>query len=155
MRMDSPVSPAIAGSAQYRTAKRPCTAYCPRTCGRSDSDGRGVRDRVKTDPDTGRVRAFLPIPATAVALWLALAGASIAQERLRVVTTTTDLKSLVEAVGGDRVEVTSLVPPNTDPEEYQAKPQDAVRLKDARLVVRVGLDFDLWFDRLLTQAALT
>jgi ABC-type Zn uptake system ZnuABC Zn-binding protein ZnuA len=28
-------------------------------------------------------------------------------------------------------------------------------LKDAHAVVRVGLDFDLWFDRLLTQAALT
>jgi ABC-type Zn uptake system ZnuABC Zn-binding protein ZnuA len=30
-----------------------------------------------------------------------------------------------------------------------------VRLKDARVVVRVGLDFDLWFDRLLTRATLT
>jgi ABC-type Zn uptake system ZnuABC Zn-binding protein ZnuA len=84
-----------------------------------------------------------------------LGDASLAQERLRVVTTTTDLKSLAEAVGGDRVEVTNLVPPNTDPEEYQAKPQDVGRLKDARMVVRVGLDFDLWFDRLLRQAALT
>src|SRR5262245_697304 len=90
-----------------------------------------------------------------VVIFLAFAASAVAQEKLRIVTTTTDLKSLTEAVGGDRVEVVSLVPPNLDPEEYQAKPQDVVRLKDARIVVRVGLDFDLWLDRLLTQAMLT
>jgi ABC-type Zn uptake system ZnuABC Zn-binding protein ZnuA len=87
--------------------------------------------------------------------WLALASPSLAQDRLRIVTTTTDLRSLAETVGGERVDVTNLVPPNVDAEEYQPKPQDVVRLKDARLVVRVGLDFDLWFDRLLSQAART
>ena len=50
-----------------------------------------------------------------------------AQERMRIVTTTTDLRSLTEAVGGDRVAVTSLVPPNLDPEEYQPQPQDLAR----------------------------
>jgi ABC-type Zn uptake system ZnuABC Zn-binding protein ZnuA len=85
--------------------------------------------------------------------WMALASPSRAGERLRIVTITTDLRSLAEAVGGDRVEVTNLVPPNVDAEEYQARPQDVVRLKDARVVVRVGLDFDLWFDRLLMRAA--
>ncbi|MGE5164835.1 MAG: hypothetical protein ACM3IH_12540 [Sphingobacteriales bacterium] len=29
--------------------------------------------------------------------------------------------------------------------------QDVVRLKRARLLVRVGLDYDLWLDRLLAQ----
>src|SRR5437899_758085 len=75
-----------------------------------------------------------------------------AQDRVRVVTTTTDLRSLTEAVGGDLVDAVSLVPANFDAEEYQPKPQDALRLKEARLVVRVGLDYDLWFDRLLEAA---
>ena len=83
---------------------------------------------------------------------MGLASGAIARDRLAVVTTTTDLASLVEAVGGDRVTVTSLVPPMFDPEEYQSKPQDVARVKNARLFVRVGLDFDLWFDRLLAQA---
>ena len=69
-----------------------------------------------------------------------------------MVTTTTDLRSLAEAVGGDRIVAVSLVPPNLDAEEYQPKPQDVLRLKQARLLVRVGLDYDLWLDRLLTQA---
>jgi ABC-type Zn uptake system ZnuABC Zn-binding protein ZnuA len=75
-----------------------------------------------------------------------------AQDRIRVVTTTTDLRSLTEAVGGEFVEAVSLVPANFDAEEYQPKPQDVLRLKEARLVVRVGLDYDLWFDRLLEAA---
>jgi ABC-type Zn uptake system ZnuABC Zn-binding protein ZnuA len=82
---------------------------------------------------------------------LALAPAAFAQDRIQVVTTTTDLRSLAEAVGGDRVAVVSLVPPNLDAEEYQPKPQDVLRLKQARLLVRVGLDYDLWLDRLLAQ----
>jgi ABC-type Zn uptake system ZnuABC Zn-binding protein ZnuA len=90
-----------------------------------------------------------------VAACVALASASLAQERLRVVTTTTDLRSLVDAVGGERVDVTSIVPANVDAEEYQPKPSDALRLKDTRVVVRVGLDYDLWFDRLLAQATLS
>jgi ABC-type Zn uptake system ZnuABC Zn-binding protein ZnuA len=76
-----------------------------------------------------------------------------ARERIRVVTTTADLRSLTEAVGGDLVEAVSLVLPNFDAEEYQPKPQDALRLKDAALVVRVGLEYDLWFDRLLDAAS--
>jgi ABC-type Zn uptake system ZnuABC Zn-binding protein ZnuA len=75
-----------------------------------------------------------------------------AQERLAIVATTPDLRSLAEAVGGDRVAVTSLVPPGFDAEAYQPRPQDLTRLKSARVAVRVGFDFDLWFDRLLAQA---
>jgi ABC-type Zn uptake system ZnuABC Zn-binding protein ZnuA len=90
--------------------------------------------------------------AAFVGAWLALASPGLAQQRIQVVTTTTDLRSLTEAMGGERVAVTSLVPPNLDAEEYQPRPQDVLRLKDAGMIVRVGLDYDLWLDRLLTQA---
>ena len=86
------------------------------------------------------------------ATWLALVAPGLAQERIAIVTTTTDLRSLTEAVGGEHVAAVSLVPPNMDAEEYQPKPQDVLRLKNARMLVRVGLDYDLWADRLLMQA---
>jgi ABC-type Zn uptake system ZnuABC Zn-binding protein ZnuA len=89
-----------------------------------------------------------------VATWLAVASGAAAQDRLSIVTTTSDLRNLAEVVGGDRVVATSLAPPNLDAEDYQPKPQDLARVKRARLAVRVGLDFDLWFDRLATQAGL-
>jgi ABC-type Zn uptake system ZnuABC Zn-binding protein ZnuA len=75
------------------------------------------------------------------------------KDRIQVITTTTDLRSLTEAVGGAAVDALNLVPANFDAEEYQPKPQDVLRLKNARLVVRVGLDYDLWFDRLLQASA--
>jgi ABC-type Zn uptake system ZnuABC Zn-binding protein ZnuA len=55
-------------------------------------------------------------------------------------------------VGGDRVAVSSVVPPTMDAEDYQPRPQDLGRLKGAQMVVRVGLDYDLWLDRLLRQS---
>jgi ABC-type Zn uptake system ZnuABC Zn-binding protein ZnuA len=87
-----------------------------------------------------------------IAACFALVLPALAQDRIPVVTTTTDLRSLTEAVGGDRVAAVSLVPPNMDAEDYQPRPQDVLRLKNARLLVRVGLDYDLWADRLLAQA---
>lgn len=87
-----------------------------------------------------------------IAVLLVLASPAYAQDRIQVVTTTTDLRSLTEAVGGERVAAVSLVPPNMDAEDYQPKPQDVLRLKNARVLVRVGLDYDLWVDRLLAQA---
>ena len=87
-----------------------------------------------------------------VAVCIGLASPGLAQDRIQVVTTTTDLRSLTEAVGGDRVAAISLAPANMDAEDYQPRPQDVLRLKNARLMVRVGLDYDLWVDRLLAQA---
>ena len=88
-----------------------------------------------------------------IAAWFAWTQPGFAQDRIQVVTTTTDLRSLVEAVGGARVAAASLVPANMDAEDYQPKPQDVLRLKNARMLVRVGLDYDLWVDRLLAQVA--
>ena len=84
-------------------------------------------------------RAF--VVAIALLFW---AGAW-AQPRLRVVTTTSDLRSLVEAVGGEHVDAVHLAAPEADIENYQPRPRDLLRLRDAALVVRVGADFDLWF----------
>lgn len=84
--------------------------------------------------------------------WLVCSGAVAATAPLRVVATTTDLQSLTKEVGGNRVAVISLVPANANAEEYQPRIADLASLKFADMVVRVGADYDLWFDRLLSQA---
>jgi ABC-type Zn uptake system ZnuABC Zn-binding protein ZnuA len=113
------------------------------------SSGRGQRG-VSTPTRRGSLGLRTIAAQVLAALFLGLPCA--AQERIAVVTTTSDLKSLVEAVGGDRVAAVNLAPPTIDVEAYQPKPQDVLRLKSARLLVRVGLDYDLWADRLLVQA---
>jgi ABC-type Zn uptake system ZnuABC Zn-binding protein ZnuA len=70
------------------------------------------------------------------------------RERIAVVTTSADLKSLVEAVGGDRVEVVSLAVPEQDPHAVEVKPGQLTRLQRAALVVRIGLDHEPWLARL-------
>ena len=76
----------------------------------------------------GLPRAALPhvtsmvLRFAVIATWLALLSPGFAQERIQVVTTTTDLRSLTEAVGGDRITAVNLVPATMDAEDYQPKP---------------------------------
>ena len=90
----------------------------------------------------------------ALCLALALAaGPGVAQERkFRVVATSSDLASLAEAVGGDLVHVDSLAAPNQDPHAIEVKPSQITRLKNADLVLKVGLDHEPWLARLATPA---
>ena len=84
-------------------------------------------------------------------LALALAAAPghvVSQQRLRVVTTSPDLKSLVEAVGGSRVDVESLAAPEHDPHAIELKPASLARARSAALLIRVGLDHEPWVAKL-------
>ena len=83
------------------------------------------------------------------ALALVLLAAAPAQGvgALDVVATSTDLKALVEAVGGDRVTVESLAPALHEPHAVDVKPGQLARLKSAALLVRVGLDHEPWLAR--------
>lgn len=73
--------------------------------------------------------------------------------RLLVITTSPDLKSLVEAVGGDRVEVESLTQPEQDPHSIELKPAQLVRVKQAAMLVKIGLDHEPWLARLPAVSA--
>ena len=68
---------------------------------------------------------------------------------LTIATTSTDLKALVEVVGGDRVQPESLAPPVHDPHAVEVKPGQLAKLKAAALLVRIGLDHEPWLDRVL------
>ena len=82
-------------------------------------------------------------------MWLSNFPIVYAQSPLEIVTTTADLKSLVEVVGGELVHVTSLLPPNQDPHAFEPKLSDRQSIQKAQLVVRVGLDHDIWLDNIL------
>jgi ABC-type Zn uptake system ZnuABC Zn-binding protein ZnuA len=77
------------------------------------------------------------------------AGAGDPSAPLPVVTSSTDLRALVEAVGGDRVRVESLAPPLADPHAVAIKPGLLQKLRGASLLVRIGLDHEPWLDQLL------
>jgi ABC-type Zn uptake system ZnuABC Zn-binding protein ZnuA len=82
------------------------------------------------------------------AFLIAAPSAGLSQEKIRVVATSPDLKSLVEAVGGDRADVESLTAPEHDPHTFEVKPAQLARLRNAALIVRIGLDHEPWLSRL-------
>ena len=63
---------------------------------------------------------------------------------VRVVATTTQAEDFARQVGGDRVAVTGLLPPNADPHDYEVRPDDVKALADADLVIRSGGEVDEW-----------
>jgi ABC-type Zn uptake system ZnuABC Zn-binding protein ZnuA len=75
-------------------------------------------------------------------------GYADAQQKLRIVATSADLKSLVEAVGGSRVDVESLTAPEQDPHNVELKPTQLARARSAALLIRVGLDHEPWVAKL-------
>lgn len=84
----------------------------------------------------------------ALALLLAVPGSAFSRAPLSVVTTSADLKALVQAVGGARVQAESLAAPGQDPHTFEIKPAQLARLRAAALLVRVGLDHEPWLKAL-------
>ena len=66
-----------------------------------------------------------------------------------MVATFSILADLVKNVGGDRVEIASLVPVNGDAHVYAPSPADAKKLADAKVVFTNGLGFEGWIPRLV------
>lgn len=95
------------------------------------------------------------IGGTLSALLLAAGtGVSLAKT-VSAVASFTVLADVVRAVGGDHVEVRSLVGPNGDPHEFEPSPDDAKNLKAADVVFVSGEGLEGWLDRLISASGYT
>ena len=75
-------------------------------------------------------------------------------ERIAVVTTTTFLADWAQEIGGDRVEVFSLVPVGSDPHGFQPGARDVARVAEANIVLSIGESLEgAWLQELVTNAA--
>ena len=77
-----------------------------------------------------------------------IAGPALAQDKLKVLATFSILGDFVKNVGGDRVEVATLVGPNSDAHVYAPAPADAKKVADAKVVIVNGLGYEGWMSRL-------
>ncbi len=75
-----------------------------------------------------------------------------ADPKIKAVATFSILADLVQQVGGDRIEVVSLVGENQDPHMYEPKPSDIKKITDADLVFINGLGFEGWLQRLIESS---
>ncbi len=83
---------------------------------------------------------------------LAAASPASAQQRLNVVATFSILGDFVRQVGGDRIDLTTLVGPGGDTHVYTPTPEDVRRVAAAKLVVVNGLGLEGWLQRLVKSA---
>ena len=77
----------------------------------------------------------------------------LGQDRMNVVATFSILGDLVKNVGGDRVEVSTLVGPNGDVHVYLPTPGDARKLAAAKVVFVNGLGLEGWVTRLISASS--
>ncbi len=124
-------------------------------------------------PGIKKARRVYPVAAAmrplAVVLFLAVASGSLAMAcgsdptlsptpsptpipRVQVVTTIAILADFVRNVGGDKVDVKSIVPPGTDIHSFQSRPGDSIAISNARFIVSNGMGLDRFLDSLLSSA---
>jgi zinc/manganese transport system substrate-binding protein len=94
-----------------------------------------------------RRRSLLALPA------LLIAPAARGQAApVPVVASFTILADMLREVGGERIEVRVIAGPDADAHHFQPRPSDAAALRGAALLVRNGLGFDGWVDRMARSA---
>src|SRR5690348_12611107 len=92
-----------------------------------------------------RLALLLPL----VLVGLAACGGASSQRAsapgaIDVVATTTVLGDLARAVGGREADVHQLLQPNSDPHDYEPRPNDVVAVSRAQLVLTSGDGLDAW-----------
>jgi zinc/manganese transport system substrate-binding protein len=76
-----------------------------------------------------------------------------ADNKLQIMTATTDLAALAQEVGGDKVNVESVARGYQDPHFVEAKPSFLLKLRRADLLIVVGLELEIgWLPPLITQS---
>src|SRR5947199_9777204 len=89
----------------------------------------------------------------AIALLLLSLVAVAQAKKLNVVTATTDLAALAQEVGGDRISVEAIAKGYQDPHFVEAKPSFLLKLRQADLLISVGLQLEIgWLPPLITQS---
>ena len=74
-------------------------------------------------------------------------------KKLNVVTSTTDMAALTQEVGGDKVNVDSIAKGYQDPHFVEAKPSFLLKLRQADLLISVGVQLEIgWLPPLITQS---
>ena len=74
-----------------------------------------------------------------------------AADKLQVVTSFSILDDITHQIGGDHIQISNMVGPDADAHTYEPTPDDAKALLKAKLIIKNGLGFEPWLDRLVTS----
>src|SRR5256886_10941313 len=97
-------------------------------------------------------RFLLLVIILGFAMWAVLLPPAAQAKKLNVVTSTTDMAALTQEVGGDKISVESIAKGYQDPHFVEAKPSFLLKLRQADLLISVGLQLEIgWLPPLITQ----
>ena len=89
----------------------------------------------------------------AVALFAAGCGSSGSDSgKVSVVATTTQIGDFARQVGGNEVDVHQILSPNTDPHDYEPRPDDVTTTADAKIILTNGDNLDAWMDKVIDDS---
>ncbi len=94
------------------------------------------------------VAATSVAPTTAASATTVVAPAT----KLKVVATTTQVGDFVKNVGGNRIELITILKPNADPHDYEPTADDSKALASAQIVFTNGIGLDEWLDKLIQNS---
>ncbi|TCS41594.1 metal ABC transporter substrate-binding protein [Reinekea marinisedimentorum] len=86
------------------------------------------------------------------ALTAGAANADNTEKKIELVASFTVLADIAEEIGGEYVEVSSIVGINSDTHVYRARPADARKVVHADILVMNGLGFEGWLERLVQSS---
>src|SRR3954462_5908895 len=90
---------------------------------------------------------------TSLLLLVIVAAPFASAKKLNIITSTTDLAALAQEVGGDKITVDSIAKGYQDPHFVEAKPSFLLKLRQADLLISVGLQLEIgWLPPLVTQS---
>lgn len=72
--------------------------------------------------------------------------------QIQVVTSTTDLQSIADAIGGDKIQTSSIARGNQNIHSVEVLPSFMLRIKKANMYVKIGMGLDMWADPLIDGA---
>ncbi|MDA8432721.1 MAG: metal ABC transporter substrate-binding protein [Nitrospiraceae bacterium] len=76
-----------------------------------------------------------------------------AGKNLKVVASIAPLADFAREVGGDKVDVTLLLPPGASPHTYEPTPRTMQEIARARIFLKIGAGLEFWADKLVAAAA--
>jgi zinc/manganese transport system substrate-binding protein len=86
---------------------------------------------------------WIPI---ALALLAGCGSAAQGESRMTIVATTTQVADFARHVAGPSADVVQILQPNTDPHDYEVRPDDVKAIAGADVVIRSGGEVDAWLD---------
>ena len=94
-------------------------------------------------------RRHFPALVLAAALLFLCAPAHAAP--FKVVTTFTVIADMAKNVAGDAAQVESITKPGAEIHNYQPTPGDLIKAQGANLILRNGLNLELWFEKIFSR----